>query len=181
MLNKLEGRGGGLGLGKLVGCGGEGGGVGKKSLLLLLSSLLKNSFFSRSLFSFDWISQSLTSGALLKIYSNLFFTNINLFYQRTNYGVFCVKMLYINKSSIRFLFLIMFFEIGLSLLLKLASFNLLLVRLGPASLVFIHQNHWLLIETFSHLCSQGYWQAAIENHCLEKNQYHQESLYKKTP
>ena len=35
---------------------------------------------------------------------------------------------YLNKSSIRLLFLMMFFEIGSSLLLKLASFNLLLVR-----------------------------------------------------
>ena len=49
MLNKSEGRGGGLGLGKSGGGGGEvGGGGGKKVLLLLQSTLMKIRFFCRA-------------------------------------------------------------------------------------------------------------------------------------
>ena len=58
ILNKSEG-GGGSG-----GPKGEGGGFGRKNLLLY--PLLKNSFFSLSLFSLDWISKSLMSGVLSK-------------------------------------------------------------------------------------------------------------------
>ena len=52
MLNKSEGRGGSLGLGKLGGGGGGGGGGGKKLMLLLPSPLLKKSF-PQSLFSLN--------------------------------------------------------------------------------------------------------------------------------
>ena len=62
MLNKSEGRGGGLLLGKLE--GGRGGDErGKKLLLLSPSPLLKNSFLSRSLFSLDRIPKYLMPGA----------------------------------------------------------------------------------------------------------------------
>ena len=46
ILNKSEGRGGSLRLGKLGGGGGGGSGGGKKLLLLLPAPLLKNSSFS---------------------------------------------------------------------------------------------------------------------------------------
>ena len=101
ILNKSEGGGGGLRLGKLGGDGGGGEGGGKKLLLLLPSPLLKNSSFSQSLFSLNWISKSLTSGVLSKnlLKSFQIFTNIKLFYQRTNYGVLSVKMFYIFKQK----------------------------------------------------------------------------------
>ena len=57
MLNKSEGRGGSLGLGKLGGGGGggggEGGGGGGKKLMLLLPSPLLKKSFPQSLFSLN--------------------------------------------------------------------------------------------------------------------------------
>ena len=63
--NKSESGGGGRGP------NGGGGGFGGKKLLL--SPLLKNSFFSLSLFSVDWIYRSVMSGALSKNLLKSFF------------------------------------------------------------------------------------------------------------
>ena len=41
----------------------------------------------------------------LKIYSNLFFTNISLSYQRTKYRIFCNKMLCIFKQKFYYIFI----------------------------------------------------------------------------
>ena len=130
MLNKSEGEGGILGLGKL-------GGWDKREKLFLLppSPLLKDLFCSQSLFSLDWISKSLILDGLSKNLLNFFF-----FYQYQpliNEPIrgFCASkcFTFLNQSSLRFLCLIMFFEIGLSLLLKPSLFNLLLVTYRPNS------------------------------------------------
>ena len=90
-------------------------------LLLLPSPLWKNSCFSWNLLNVDWISQSLTLGALsINLLDFFLFTNINFFYQRTSYGVLI-------------LFLIMLSEIRLSLLLKLVLFVVLLVTYRSSS------------------------------------------------
>ena len=120
-----------------MGGGGKGGECerGKKLLLLPPSPLLKNLFFSRSLFSLDRISKSLMSGALSKNLLKSFCLPISASFIKEPITGFCASKCFtsLNKSSIGFLFLIMFFEIGSSLLLKLASFNLLLVTYRSSS------------------------------------------------
>ena len=97
------------------GWGGRGGGR-KLLLLLLLSlsfSLLKKSSFARSLLNLAHNSKSLTSGAFLNsLLRSFLFTNVNFAYEGASHGVLCIEMLYVlNNSSIKFWFLIIFFNI----------------------------------------------------------------------
>ena len=111
MSNKWEGGGGGLGLEKLGGGRRGGGGKGgKKTKSLMSGALFKNllkPFFLR-------ISTSFIKEPITGFYASKCFTSL-------------------NKSSFGFLFLIMFSQIGSSLLLKLASFSLLLVTCRSSS------------------------------------------------
>ena len=109
----------------------------EKKLLLLtaISSVQFFFFFFCRACSASIESPSLWCQLDLKMYSNPFFLPISTSFIKEPITGFCASKCFtsLNKSSIRFLFLIMLFEIGSSPLLKLTSFTLLLVTYRSSS------------------------------------------------
>ena len=118
------------------------------------------------------------SGALSKNLHRFFFLPIST--SRINepiigfYGWKCFTSL--NKSLIGFWFFIMFFGMGLSLHLKLASFSHCLLRTSQFPTVSLCQTRALPKQIFLHPCStSSCWKSLSW-----KSVYHQTNPFKKT-